>query len=97
MLLGRASRTDVAGICVGNAQTSIAPRASQVRLTGRSGSAEREPMVGRRSCAYSTNCMVDADNGIVVDIDAATAIRQVEMLVSGSTPGGAPKTEIAGC
>lgn len=54
-------------------------------------------MVGRRSCAYSTNCMVDADNGIVVDIDAATAIRQVEMLVSGSTPGGAPKTEIAGC
>lgn len=33
-------------------------------------------MVGKCSCAYSANDMVDVDNGIVVGVDATTAIRR---------------------
>ncbi|MHC2771802.1 hypothetical protein ACVIM7_001269 [Bradyrhizobium liaoningense] len=32
--------------------------------------------MGRRSCAYSANDMIDVDNGIIVDVEATTAIRQ---------------------
>jgi hypothetical protein len=32
--------------------------------------------------AYSTNYLIDVDNGIIVDVEATTAIRQAEVLAA---------------
>jgi hypothetical protein len=37
---------------------------------------------GQAFFAYSTNYMIDVDNGIIVDVEATTAIRQAEVLAA---------------
>lgn len=38
--------------------------------------------VGQAFFAYSTNYLIDVDNGIIVDVEATTAIRQAEVLAA---------------
>jgi len=57
-------------------------RCAQVPLTGRSGGTlDRRPW-GQGFFAYSTNYLIDADNAIIVDVEATTAIRQAEVLAA---------------
>ena len=37
---------------------------------------------GQAFFAYSTNYLIDVDNGIIVDVEATTAIRQAEVLAA---------------
>jgi hypothetical protein len=37
---------------------------------------------GQAFFAYSTNYLIDVDNGVIVDVEATTAIRQAEVLAA---------------
>jgi hypothetical protein len=45
---------------------------------------------GQAFFAYSTNYLIDVDNGVIVDVEATTAIRQAEVLAADRTPGATP-------
>jgi transposase len=52
----------------------VSPADPAARWTGAHG--------GQAFFAYSTNYMIDVDNGIIVDVEATTAIRQAEVLAA---------------
>jgi len=52
----------------------VSPADPAARWTGAHG--------GQAFFAYSTNYLIDADNGIIVDVEATTAIRQAEVLAA---------------
>jgi transposase len=52
----------------------ISPADPAARWTGAQG--------GQAFFAYSTNYLIDVDNGIIVDVEATTAIRQAEVLAA---------------
>ena len=52
----------------------ISPADPAARWTGAHG--------GQAFFAYSTNYLIDVDNGIIVDVEATTAIRQAEVLAA---------------
>ena len=46
---------------------------------------DRSPWRGGQAFfAYSTNYLIDVDNGIIVDVEATTAIRQAEVLAQNA-------------
>jgi hypothetical protein len=54
---------------------------------GKSGTARKKAarsITRRRQAffAYSTNFLIDVDNGVIVDVEATTAIRQAEVLAA---------------
>jgi hypothetical protein len=58
----------------------ISPADPAARWTGALG--------GQAFFAYSTNCLIDVDNAIIIDVEATTAIRQAEVLA------GAPRAYV---
>ena len=52
----------------------VSPADPAARWTGAHG--------GQTFFAYSTNYLIDVDNGIIVDVEATTAIRQAEVLAA---------------
>jgi hypothetical protein len=52
----------------------VSPADPAARWTGAHG--------GQAFFAYSTNYLIDVDNGIIVDVEATTAIRQAEVLAA---------------
>jgi transposase len=54
----------------------VSPADPAARWTGAHG--------GQAFFAYSTNYLIDVDNGIIVDVEATTAIRQAEVLAQNA-------------
>jgi Transposase DDE domain len=52
----------------------VSPADPAARWTGAHG--------GQAFFAYSTNYLIDVDNGVIVDVEATTAIRQAEVLAA---------------